>query len=321
VAATDDAPPSNAASAADVPAVAAGGPSTNEGSTPAPAAAPPAAPAPAAPPAAPPVVPACDPAKAFAAPALLAGFPADVQAGTPRLSPDELEIYFTTRTAAGGAELGMAKRASRGETFGPIVALAAQNTLANDNNPSVSPDGLTLFFHSDRSGNNDLFFATRATKNVAFGAPTAITSLNTAGAESQISYRAGGDEAWFVSPKAGTWDIYVAKRKAGDGFVFDTPVVVTELSSASDDWAPWISEDGLTFTFISNRAGSFDLYMAKRASTALPFGAPAALTTLNSPTTDYGGWVSQDGCRIYFSSVRDTPGEGLQRIWYSERPK
>ncbi len=148
-----------------------------------------------------------------------------------------------------------------------------------------------------------------------------MTSLNTAGPESQIFFRAGGDEAWFVSPAAGSWDIYVAKRKAGDGFVFDAPVLVSELSSASDDWAPWVSEDGLSVVFISNRAGSFDLYTAKRATTALPFGAPVAMSELNSTTIDYGGWTSQDGCRIYFSSVRGTPGESLQRIWYSERPK
>jgi hypothetical protein len=74
--------------------------------------------------------------------------------------------------------------------------------------------------------------------------------------------------------------------------------------------------------FASDRdggAGKMDLWIARRASTAAPFAPPTPLTELNSPNVDQAGWLSADGCRIWFSSGRAT-ADLRQQIFFAQRP-
>ena len=48
------------------------------------------------------------------------------------------------------------------------------NSPAVDGCASLSRDGLTLLFNSNRTGNFDLYVATRASKDVGFGTPRAL---------------------------------------------------------------------------------------------------------------------------------------------------
>ncbi len=269
--------------------------------------------------------PECDPQKPFGTPALVPGLETGAFA-TPRLSPDELTIYFTARDPDGGvlAELARAERSSRSAPFGPVIFMTVQSSPANDNDPSVALDHLSLWFHSARSGNAELYFATRNNVNEPFGPPVLVPDVNSpTAADAHAYYRAaGGGELWFVSQRGGpTYDVYVAKRQ-GQGFA--EPVLVPELSSATDeDWQPAPSEDGLRVLLATNRdggAGGFDLWIAERSSVASPFGPLEPIPELNSDVNEFAGWLSADGCRAYFSSARDTV-DGSHRLWYAERPK
>jgi len=270
-------------------------------------------------------VPDCDLAKPFGPPVLVAGLDPNASLATPRLSQDELTIYFTGREPDGGvtSELAMAERSSRTAPFGPVILLAAQSSLSNDNDPSVGIDHLSLWFHSGRTGNAELWFATRAKVADPWGAPALVPNVNGATAEAHAYYRAAnGGELWFVSQRGNepTYDVYIAKRQ---GVGFAEPVLVPELSSTAEDWQPAPSEDGLRVLFASNRdggAGGFDLWTAERGSVTAPFGAPKPIPELNSAANDFAGWMSADGCRVYFSSARDTV-DGRHRLWFAERPK
>jgi Tol biopolymer transport system component len=267
--------------------------------------------------------PRCDPSKPFGTPFPIAEFPATSTRTTPRLSADELTIYFTTNNADAGNDLSAASRTGTSLAFGP-EAILPQSTASNDNDPSVSADQLSLYFHSNRNGTSaDLFVATRASTSVPFGAAVAVTTLNQPTTnEAHAYYRSAGEELWFVSDRdggAGAFDIYVAKRSDGG---FATPKRVAELSSSAQDWQPQPSEDGLTILFASDRdggAGKMDLWLARRADAAAPFGKPAPLTELNSASTEQAGWLSADGCRIWFSSGRGT-GDVRHQIFHAERP-
>jgi hypothetical protein len=266
--------------------------------------------------------PRCDPAKPFGAPVRLADFDAKAMRSTPRLTPDELAIYFTTNGADAGADLSMAKRASTTAPFAGETILA-QSTPSNENDPMVAADQLSLWFHSNRAGTADIFLATRAATGAPFGTAAAVPGIDLPTAnENHAYFRSEGSELWFISDRPGTaggFDIYVATRT---GTMFAAPARVAELSSAGQDWQPQPSEDGLTVLFASDRdggAGKMDLWIAHRGSTAAPFAPPTPLTELNSPSVDQAGWLSADGCRIWFSSGRAT-ADLRQQIFFAQRP-
>jgi Tol biopolymer transport system component len=264
----------------------------------------------------------CDPSKAFGAPVRLADFDPNGARATPRLTPDELKIYFTSNGADAGADLSMAVRSSTTAPFAGETVLA-QSTTANDNDPMVAADERSLWFHSNRNGTADIFMATRMTTTGPFGAAAPIATVDQPTTnENHAYFRSAGSELWFISDRAGpagSFDIYVSKRT---GNAFAAPTRVAELSSAAQDWQPQPSEDGLTILFASDRdggAGKMDLWTARRTSVALPFDAPSALTELNSPSIEQAGWLSADGCRIWFSSGRAT-SDGHQQIFFAQRP-
>jgi Tol biopolymer transport system component len=265
----------------------------------------------------------CDLSKPFGTPFPLAELPPTFARSTPRLSPDELAIYFTSNGADAGSDLSVAVRSSPSAAFGS-EAILPQSTMSNENDPSVSADQLSLFFHSNRSGSSDIFVATRTSTSTPFGVavPVAPPDQPTTN-ENHAYFRSAGSELWFISDRdggAGGFDIYVAKRS---GTAFAAPTRVAELSSPAQDWQPQPSEDGLTILFASDRdggAGKMDLWIARRADAAAPFGMPTPLTELNSPNVDQAGWLSADGCRIWFSSGRGN-GDTRQQIFHAERPQ
>jgi Tol biopolymer transport system component len=265
---------------------------------------------------------ACDLGKPFGAPARLTEFDAAQARAAPRLSPDELTLYFTSTGATTSSDLAMAVRAAKAAPFGAPTVLA-QSTAGAENDPMVGADGLSLWFHSLRNGSADIFLATRASPAAAFGAAVSVPTVNQPTTiEANAYFRAAASELWFVSERAGSQllDIYVSKRT---GAAFAAPARVAELSSPADEFLPQPSEDGLTVLFASDRAGGSgkqDLWIARRATTAASFDAPTPLAELNSPNDEQAGWLSADGCRVWFSSGRETD-DARQQLFFAERPR
>jgi Tol biopolymer transport system component len=266
----------------------------------------------------------CNRSLPFRAPELLGGIPETFYAATPRLSLDELTLYFTTRVDAGNGstrvELVYASRTSRSEPFGPPTLMTAESSPANDHDPMVGADHLTLWFHSTRGGNADLYFASRPSDASPWSTPAPVPNVNTASADAHPYYRAANAELWFTSNRNGRYDIFRAPRTPGG---FAPPELVTELSSEAHDWQPMITEDGLTILFASTREGGVgkaDLYLAERSSQGASFGPPELLAELSSEATDYAGFLSPDRCRVYFSSGRNT-GDVQQQLFFAERPR
>lgn len=269
-------------------------------------------------PSAPAPVASCDFTKPFEAPIALAGFTPGAQVATPRLSHDELTIYFTTHDASGKARLARSVRTSLAAPFSAPIVLDAQSSSAKDNDPSISADGASLWFSSEREGGSDkLFMAPLLAGTTTFGAPTLVPLAVTSADDQHPYFRVAGGELWFSSTRDGQWDIYVAtKRGAG----FDAPRRVDELHSSAATRQPMVTEDGLTILFSSERtggAGKRDLWMAHRATVASPFGSAEVLSTVSSAADEFAGWISNDGCRVYFSSDRSST---VHRAYVAARP-
>src|SRR5262249_30317000 len=96
------------------------------------------------------------------------------------------------------------------------------------------------------------------------------------------------------------------------GCLLDAPflpaVPVASVNTGThNDSRPFISASGLELFYSSDRPGglgSYDLWLATRASFDEPFGSPIPLAEINSSSNDYSPTLTADGLTIYFSSER-----------------
>lgn len=252
----------------------------------------------------------CDPTGTFDAPMHLTDFNTANGPQVPRLTNDELEIYFDDHTGTADNNLYRAQRSVAGQPFGAPIALTQVNSTADDSNPNVSSDGLVLFFESTRvSGQGiHLYVSTRTSRVGEFGIPSEVANVNSgtvADSDNQPFVTADAQELWFASNRAGglgSHDIYRAVWK-GSSFADVAPITV--LSSSTTDYLPTLSADKLTVYLSSNRPGGkggYDIWTAHRSTTSDGFPSPRLVPELNSSATEYVGWLSPDNCRIYFSS-------------------
>jgi Tol biopolymer transport system component len=161
------------------------------------------------------------PEAAFAEPAVLPGVNGPELEHLPRLSRDELSILFVSSRESPNAatNLWLAQRQSRAVDFAAPVEVPGVNSNAREEGFSLSADGLTLFFASDRlvEGQMDLFVATRPDAAASFGTPEPLAQLNTDSDELDPQLSPDGLELFFASSREGSFQLFRAAREC------DTP--------------------------------------------------------------------------------------------------
>jgi len=243
----------------------------------------------------------------------------------PALSADGLSLYLTSDRPGGAWAFDryVARREHAADPFSPPTALEEINTPADEDTPFVTPDGLTLYFSSNRPGGVggiDLYAARRASPTGKFGPPVNLAALNAPAPARQFSPRlaADGRTMYFASDRAGSIDIYRAIQSPPGHF--SAPETVAEVDTTYDDASPWPSHDGLSLYLASNRAdgGPAHLWEAHRASTTDRFGVPEPLAGVNSDSFDGEPSMSAEGCTLFFSSAR-AGSSGETDIWEAYR--
>ena len=153
---------------------------------------------------------------AFSAPTVVAGLAqagAAVTAG-PFLAGDGLTLYYhlcVVDSDANVCDLALATRTAPGAPFTFVRKLDEVNDPDYaDAWPTVSADGLELFFEGSRPGFGlGIFRATRASTSAPFGPPVQVAELGAAG-DPDLS--PDGRTLVFSARSAGNQDIYVATR-------------------------------------------------------------------------------------------------------------
>jgi hypothetical protein len=109
-------------------------------------------------------------------------------------------LLASNRTGgAGKMDLYQAARPAGSTGWEVPVALAELNTAAEEDDPSLSGDGLYLVFASDRDGiSEDLYLAARPALDQPFGTPVPRAALNTAGEEEDPWLSADGRILYFA---------------------------------------------------------------------------------------------------------------------------
>jgi hypothetical protein len=135
----------------------------------------------------------------------------------PRLTPDEKIVLFDASDIPGGQggyDLWMATRSDRHWAFGNVTNVAELNTPANESSGSITPDGLTVYFSSDRDGSQALFRATRDTIDSPFGPPVHLSFFDVPGGGCMHPCLASDGSALYYMVQQGsdrtTRDIWVS---------------------------------------------------------------------------------------------------------------
>lgn len=274
-------------------------------------------------------------AKRWSAPVLLPG-PVNSSTEddwTPHLSPDQLTLYFKSwRAGLGQSDIWIATRPDLFSEFGEPVNLGAPvNSPCNEGGPSISTDGLTLFFSSKyqpdsntcAADDDEIWFATRASPSGPFSDVFHVAELSSPSSDITPHLTADGLKLYFASgrgPGPGGYDIWVATRASPEASF--TVELVPGVNSPSWDISPSLSPDGLQLYLASDRSGSLgklDIWVAERADPQGAFGAPAPIPELNTPDDDAHPFIAADNHSLYFNRAANIMGDPNTRanIWIS----
>ena len=184
------------------------------------------------------------------------------------LSDDGLEIYLdSTRSSGfGDFDIWVSRRATKdGDWEQPMNLGPVVNSPSGDALPCFSPDGLELYFTSNRPGGFgdwDIWVSRRAIKDDSWGEPANLGPI----------VNSSASECW----------LYLSS----DGLIL----------FFSEERARPIRPGGF---------GNVDMWMTRRASVSDPWGTPVNLgPTVNSSSLDCRPMASHNGSTLYFASER-----------------
>jgi len=195
--------------------------------------------------------------------------------GCPSISADSLELFFSGQgwqfnpTGFGKSDLWVTRRAtpndpwSEPENLGPTV-----NTSSIECEPSISADGLSLYFCSDRSGWG-FWVTTRKTKADPWQEPVSLGPKVNVGAVGAPSISADALVLFFASDRPGGYgksDLWTTRRTTKDA-PWEEPVNLGPgINTPGQDLVPCISVDGRTLYYstggLTPNYGWFDIWQA-----------------------------------------------------------
>jgi len=252
--------------------------------------------------------------------------------GTPNISADGLKMYFqSTRPGGLGYEdLWLTTRQTIDDPWGAPVNLTSVNSQYREAYPSISTDGLMLYFSDyfygpDRpggQGGHDLWMTSHASLNDPWDTPINLGSvINSPAQEVSVSISNDALVMVFASNRAGgsgNYDLWMSTRpdKQED---WGPPVNLGPVVNSSGfDYECSLSYDGLVLLFMSDRAGGLggsDAWMTVRKSINDPWGPPVNLgSPVNTSAEDGNVAISADMRTLYFVSNR-LGGLGDWDIW------
>ena len=163
--------------------------------------------------------------------------------------------------------------------LGPVV-----NTAVNDQRPTISREGLSLYFGSNRPGSigtteaSDLYVSQRPARDLPWGPAVKVEALSSVGDDNAPTFSPDGHWVILGSDRpggCGGTDLWIAhRRNTHDDFNWDTPTNLgCSVNSAQNDDGPTLFinawNDSVTLYFTSTRPGGFgdfDIWRSDAAS-------------------------------------------------------
>ena len=121
----------------------------------------------------------------------------------PTVTLDGLHLYLAQVSALGDQEVMVASRPGVSYAFDAPVVVPVINSTSGDADPTVSADELVIMFGSSRSGQSDIWYATRASPTATFSTPVPLPGVNGPDEDGDPMLSGDGCELYFSSARAG----------------------------------------------------------------------------------------------------------------------
>lgn len=178
------------------------------------------------------------------------------------------------------------------------------NTASVDGCVSLSRDGRTIYFNSNRSGNQDIYRATRDNVETGFGNPERLAdTVNTAADEFCPTITVNNRLYFSRASSADPGDLLVTReRQGGDwdepanlGAAINSPL----MDEAADFFEDAAGNRVMVFSRRNGNGTGGKLYQSVNGAQAVQMNGGVA-----SPASDNRPNISRDGLTIYFDSTR-----------------
>jgi Tol biopolymer transport system component len=249
-------------------------------------------------------------------------------------SADSLELYFSSDRPGGYGyyDIWMTTRVTKSDPWGlPLNLGPAVNTPYAELCPSISSDGLTLYFSDDWMGSArpgglggyDIWMARRASRGAPWGTPVNVGApINSTANDLTPTISGDGLIFVFASTRAGgkgSYDLWMSTRATIQDD-WGAPVNIGGVvNNGSFDAEPSLSSDDRALVFSSRRPGGFgdiDLWMTTRKTHSDPWGPPANLGPgINSWGHEGGAAISADARMLYFYTHTPPGNFGSYDLW------
>ncbi len=225
----------------------------------------------------------------------------------PSFTGDLRELYFSS-DRAGDSDIWVSRRANPADSWGAPTMVVELSSSGIDRSPSVSLDGLSIWFTTDRElFRGRIWRSSRPNTQSPWAPPAPVSELASPNFDSAPSIDAAETTMFFSSLHqngsiTGT-DIYASTRSSV-AQPWGTPVRVPGLDTTADEADPFVAQGGLVVFFTLTRNGQSDLYSSVRRSTDATFPLPWPLTDVNSSAVDSDPTLSVDLLYLMFASSR-----------------
>jgi hypothetical protein len=185
---------------------------------------------------------------------------------TPEITADGLTIYFASSRSPtlGNHDIWVATRTDRALPWTAPVREVELCTTGRDTGATPTSDLLDLVIATEPAGSTDLYLASRASRGADWPPPVALANVNLTSLDQSAFLTDDRRELYFESNRdGGDFDIFVSVRASPDD-EFPAALPVVELTTTMGDEEPWLSPDGRTMVFASDRGGTRQFWLTTR---------------------------------------------------------
>jgi len=226
--------------------------------------------------------------------------------GSPILSPDGNELYFSKYSTSGSNHIKINHMKMENLIWtAPQPKTFFASPEDNSNSPRFSWDGRKLFFWSGKIGGK-IYFMNRLNNGWSEPKQLNIILPSSKKIEMQFSLTINEDVYFDVRDSNNNIDIYRALNESGS---YSSPEKMgSSINTSHLEFSPYIAPDESYLIFSSNRPGGYgwtDLYICFKNPDGTWSEAKNMGNSINSEYDDAWPYVTKDGNIFFFVSKKD----------------
>jgi WD40-like Beta Propeller Repeat len=205
-------------------------------------------------------------AAAFGEPEPVAVLNTDDFDSSPAIDADGLTLWVGSRreSGLGGLDVWVSRRTELSVAFADPSLVAELSSIEDDIPRPLGAQGLAMPLGSRRGGDGVYltYLAERPSLSAPFAEPRLLSELVVEGANTIDGFLSlDGRQLLFVRAMDERGDLFIAAR---EGDRFGEALALASVNTDADERDPWLSPDGETLFFSSDREGSLRIYQASR---------------------------------------------------------